>query len=363
MATTRAGGEGRPIVRGMPKSPTIYDVARAAGVAPSTVSRAFSRPGRLNATTVERVRAVAADLGYRASPVASMESRGRSRMIALIVPDITNPFYFEIIRGAESAASEQGYTLVLADTQESQRLEQEALGRAMPSVDGLLLTSTRMSDASIITAAKEKPLVVLNRSVAEVPSVVTDNTAGARRAVEHLWGFGHGAITYVAGPEASWADGMRWRSLREAGSDHGMRVRRLGPFAPTIEGGLYAAQVLADNPTSSVVCYNDQVAIGLIRGLRQLGVRVPDDVSVVGFDNTLIADLVTPGLTTVAAPLGALGATGVQSLLAYIGGAPNRSTGAVVLPSLLVVRESTGPRAAASPFAGSPLEGETDLPA
>lgn len=146
-----------------------------------------------------------------------------------------------------------------------------------------------------------------------------------------------------------------------------MRVRRLGPFAPTIEGGMYAAQVLADHPTSSVVCYNDQVAIGLMRGLMQLGVRVPVDVSVVGFDNTLIADLVTPGLTTVAAPLNALGATGVQSLLAYIGGAPNRSTGAVILPSLLVVRDSTGPRRTESAFGDAPehpgKRDETDLPA
>jgi LacI family transcriptional regulator len=327
----------------MGKPTTIYDIAKAAGVAPSTVSRAFSRPGRLNAATVERVRAVARELGYRSAALVPQETRTRTRMIALIVPDITNPFYFEIIRGAETAASESGYTLVLADTQESQRLEQEALSRAMPVVDGLLLTTTRMSDSSIVTAAKERPLVVLNREVAGVPSVVSDNAGGGRRAVEHLGDLGHSGLTYVAGPPASWADGMRWRSVHDTAASRGLRVRQLGPFTPTVEGGAYAAQAFLDVPTTSVICYNDQLAIGLIRGLRQHGVKVPGEVSVVGFDNTMIAELVTPGLTTVATPLVAMGSAGVQRLLAQIGGSPNRAT-SVVLPSRLVVRDSTGPR-------------------
>jgi hypothetical protein len=121
----------------------------------------------------------------------------------------------------------------------------------MPVVDGLLLTTTRMSDSSVLTAAKETPLVVLNREVAGVPSVISDNTGGGRRAVEHLRDLGHSGLTYVAGPPASWADGMRWRSIYDTASVSGLRVRQLGPFTPTVEGGAYAAQAFLDDPTTS----------------------------------------------------------------------------------------------------------------
>lgn len=324
--------------------PTIYDVARAAGVAPSTVSRAFSRPGRVNAETAERIRVVAEELGYRANPLARALSTHRTQMVALVVSDITNPFYFEIIRGAEHAASAAGYTMVLSDTQESDRLERLALERAMPTVEGFVLASSRLSDTAIRMIAKQKPMVVLNRPVGGVPSVVPDIARGTRRAMEHLGELGHDTIAYVAGPEASWADSMRWRSALEASHELELRVRRLGPHLPTVAAGVEAARELAKAPTTAVLAYNDQLAMGLIRGLTSMGARVPRDVSVVGFDNILAADLVTPGLTTVGAPLRSMGGTAVQNLLAYIGGASHGSNTPVVLPTRLVVRESTAQR-------------------
>src|SRR3954468_9623556 len=207
---------------------TIYDVARAAGVAPSTVSRAVSRPGRGNAATAERVRQVAEELGYRANPLARALSTARSHMLALVVSDVTNPFYSEIVRGAQAEAAERGYTLVLADAQESDRVERAALERALPSVDGVVLGGSRMSDSAIRMIAKQKPVVVLNRVIVDVPCVVPDTATGVRHAVEHLLHLGHGSLTYVAGPEASWADGMRWRSLQDAAGDLQVRVRRIG---------------------------------------------------------------------------------------------------------------------------------------
>ena len=328
----------------MPKAPTIYDVAAAAGVAPSTVSRAFSRPGRVNSATAQRIRDVATELGYRANPLARGLSTARTMTIALVISDITNPFYFEIIRGAQTAVAEAGYTMLLADTQGSDRLERESIERALPSVEGIVLTSSRMSDSAIRMMAKQKPLIVLNRAVVDVPSVVTDNPRGARRAAEHLGGLGHDSITYIAGPEASWADGMRWRALREVELELGLKVRRIGPFPPTVQGGVRAAHELRAHPTSAVIAYNDQLAIGLMRGLASMGARVPGDVSVVGFDNIFGADLVTPGLTTVAAPLRVQGTTAVKNLLALVGGASSRTGEAVVLPTRLVVRASTAQR-------------------
>jgi LacI family transcriptional regulator len=353
--TENPHGYGAPSVDGSPpatddagaeepaRPATIYDVARVVGVAPSTVSRAFARPGRVNAETAARIRQAAAELGYRANSLARALPTGRTSMIALAISDITNPFYNEIIRGAQAGATEAGYTILLADTQESSTVEREALERAMSMVDGIVLATTRMSDSAIRVLAKQRPVIVLNRAVSDVPSVVTDNPRGMRRAVEHLAELGHRRITYVAGPEASWADGVRWRSLREAAMELELQVRRIGPGPPTVGGGVEAAADFLGHPTTAVIAYNDRVAIGVTRGLTAAGALVPKDVSVVGFDNIFAADLVTPPLTTVAAPLNAMGLTAVRNLLAIIGGARPRATEPISLPSRLVVRASTAP--------------------
>jgi LacI family transcriptional regulator len=323
---------------------TIYDVARAAGVAPSTVSRTFSRPGRVNSRTAERVRAVAEELGYRVNPLARALSTARSSMIAVVVSDVANPFYAEIVRGAQTEAAGAGYTLLLTDAQESDRQERTAVERILPVVDGVVLGGSRLSDSAIHVIAKQKPLVVLNRVVVDVPCVVPDHGEGSRLAAAHLAAWGHDSITYVAGPEASWADGMRWRALREATADLDVRLRRIGPVTPDVPGGMRAAAALAEQGATAVVAYNDQVAIGVIRGLRTHGRRVPDEVSVVGFDNIGAAELVTPGLTTIAAPLQAEGAAATKHLLAMIGGAEGRAGRPMVLPVRLVERGSTAQR-------------------
>ena len=262
-------------------------------------------------------------------------------MIALVISDVTNPFYNEIIRGAQVTATEAGYTMLLADAQESGARERETLDRATATVEGIVLATSRMSDAAIRMIAQRRPVIVLNRAVAGVPSVVTDNAYGVGQAVGHLAGRGHRVITYVAGPEASWADGIRWRSLREAAAPLGLQTRRIGPYPPTVAGGERAASEVTG---TAVLAYNDLVAIGLIRTLTARGVRIPGDVSVIGFDNIFAAELVTPALTTVAAPLRLMGRTAVQGLLPLIRGAAPTVTGPVSLPCRLVVRASTAQR-------------------
>ncbi|WP_040157853.1 LacI family DNA-binding transcriptional regulator [Mobilicoccus massiliensis] len=323
------------------RATTIYDVARAAGVSPSTVSRAFSRPGRVSSRTAQHVHEVAERLGYRSDQVRHFATSPRTRTLGLAISDITNPFYFPIIRGAEHAAAAAGYTMLLVDAQESLETEREMLRRALPLVDGFVIASSRLSDTDLRSIAKSVPVVVLNRVVAGLPSVVPDTPRGARRAVEHLATLGHPTITYVAGPEASWADGARWRALREASLELGLRENRVGPVEPTVEGGRAAAVSVAERGDRAVLAYNDLVAMGLVAGLRELGIAVPDEVSVVGFDNIFAADLVTPALTTVAAPLSTLGDTAVRHVLALAGGAEARRGGPIVVPVRLVVRAST----------------------
>jgi DNA-binding LacI/PurR family transcriptional regulator len=342
----------------MDPRPTIYDVAKAAGVSASTVSRAFARPGRVNAETAQRIFDSAQAMGYRAAGLPGLAGT-RTRTLALVVTDITNPFYFEIIRGAHDAAAEAGYTIMLSHTREDPYEEREWTERGLHNVEGVLLASSRMSDSTIRMVAKQKPMVVLNRKLPEVPCILTDNGRGVRRAVEHLAELGHDTITYVAGPESSWADGVRWQSLREAAIELDLRVSRIGPCNnPTIHAGVGLAEEVMRQRTTAVLAFNDVLAIGVMKGLKRLRVRIPDDVSIVGFDNVILADIVEPGLTTVAAPLHAQGVTGVTNLIAVIRGAvPSREP--IVLPVKLVVRESTGQRSRKST---SPARGTTSVP-
>lgn len=329
------GDEARPV--------TIYDVAREAGVVASTVSRAFARPGRVNAVTAERVRVAAQQLGYRVNPLARALPTGKTSIIALTISDVSNPFYTEIIRGAQAAAAEADFTMMLADGQESDVLEREALERSIPIVEGLILATSRMSDAAIKMAAKQKPMVVLNRSIPEVPSLVTDNLSGARQVAGYLHRHGHRSVTYVAGPEASWADGARWRALRTVAAQMHLTTKRIGPFPPNVKGGQLAAEKLKSRPPTAVLAYNDQIAIGLIRTLLMAGIAVPGDVSVIGFDDIFASRLITPALTTVAAPLRQMGEIAVHNLLAVIKGAQPKAGQALVVPTHLVERESAGP--------------------
>jgi LacI family repressor for deo operon, udp, cdd, tsx, nupC, and nupG len=346
---------------------TIYDVARAAEVAPSTVSRAFSRPGRVNSETAARIRRVADELGYRTAPPSRAQATSRTQLLALLVSDVANPFYAELIHGAQAAASAEGYTLLLIDANESEQLERSTLERTLPLVDGVLLAGTRLSDSAIRMLSKQKPVVVLNRTIVDVPSVVPDNARGIRLAVEHLADLGHRSVTYLAGPEASWADGTRWRAVLESCSMLSLRPRRAGPFSPDLGGGARAADELAPALPSAVLAYNDQLAIGLIRGLTARGLRIPRDVSVVGFDNIPVADLVTPGLTTVAAPLHTEGATATRHLLTLVATGQRGTSLSAVLPVRLVVRGSTGPRvrrrrSTRQPNPQEPLRGDPAAP-
>lgn len=327
---------------GRARPTSIYDVARAASVSPSTVSRALSKPGRVSFATAERIREVADRLGYRARPAHRELDPEGPRTLVMMVADITNPVFFGMIRGAERTAMHAGYTLVLAESQEAEEYERQALERLLPSVAGLILTSSRLGDGEVRTLAKQTPLVVLNRLVDQVPSVACDNIRAMKKVVEHLAGLGHRTITYLAGPEASWADGQRWRGLLEAGHELDLTVRRLGPFIPTLAGGRHAATVWEGARSSAVVTYNDLLALGFLEGVTAAGVSVPEQVSVVGFDDIREATLVRPALTTVRSPLVSLGSAAVNHLL-KTHTLPVRTDDRVVLPAQVVVRGSTGP--------------------
>jgi LacI family transcriptional regulator len=327
---------------GKRKRATITDVAKAAGVAPSTVSRAFSNPGRVTQSTREHVVSVAAELGYSPNPMARALESGRTNNFALLVPDITNPYFAGIIKGAERAAAAPGQTLVHGDTQESAAIEEQLLHRLGPAVDGFVLSASRLPDEELHRAAELNPLALVNRALPGIACVVADYDSGTRQIVDHLASLGHESLVFLGGPAESWSGARRWAGLRRAASRAGLRVTRFGPYSPTLGGGPAAADAALAAKATAAVCHNDMLAIGVVRRLAERGIDVPGQLSVVGFDNIFGSELCSPPLTTLAERTEDAGARAIQVLaqLAYQRIAEPPPT---VLPTELVVRGSTGP--------------------
>jgi DNA-binding LacI/PurR family transcriptional regulator len=329
--------------------PTIYDVAREAGVATSTVSRSFSMPNRVSAPTRERVLAVAARLGYRPNPHARALLSGRHHTVAMVVSDITNPHYFELIRGAEMRARASEYTLVLVNAEESPRLEWEQVQRLVPSVDGFVLAASRLPDENLRQIADQRPVVLMSRELQGLASVVLDHVQGCHQIVEHLASLGHTELLYLGGPRSSWMAATRWAALRSAAEQLGLSARRVGPFTPKVSAGGAAGDAALNAGATAVVAHNDLLAIGVLQRLAQRSVRVPEDVSVVGFDNIFTAELCTPSLTTLGGPHADVGRAAVEILLRASGAGRDAELPQVVLPTELVLRGSTGARSLPSP--------------
>jgi len=324
--------------------PTIYDVAAAAGVATSTVSRAFSSPTRVNATTRERVLKIAAELGYRPNPHARALLSGRHHTVAMVVSDITNPHYFELIRGAEMRARASEYTLVLVNAEESPRIEYDQIQRLVSSVDGFVLAASRLPDENLRQIAAQRPVVLMSRELPGLASVVLDHVQGCRQIVEHLASLGHRDLIYLAGPQNSWMAKTRWAALRTAAQELGIQAKRIGPFTPKVSQGGAAADGALNAGATAIVAHNDLLAIGVVQRLTQRSVRVPDDVSVVGFDNIFAANLCTPTLTTLGGVHADVGRAAVEILLEVVGPVRAKETAPpqVALPTELVLRQSTG---------------------
>lgn len=320
---------------------TIYDIAELAGVNPSTVSRALSKPGRISVTTEAKIRAAADKLNFRFNPMARALPTGRSHTLALVVADITNPVVFGIVRGAEQSASAAGYTLVIAESQESGEAEADAIERLMPSVDGVVMATTRLSSDRIADIASRKPIVLINRAVEGVPGILPDVESGVSELLTHLTELGHRSIAYLSGPETSWISDKRFEQMLEATERLGFSLVEIGPNSPTIEGGRAALRrVLAARPTA-VVAFNDLIAIGLMQAAAQQGILVPEQLSVSGFDDIFGSELITPPLTTVRAQLVEAGERAVATLLARLAG-EQTADASPRLATTLIVRGSTG---------------------
>ncbi|GAA1737217.1 LacI family DNA-binding transcriptional regulator [Isoptericola hypogeus] len=323
--------------------PTIYDVARAAGVAPSTVSRAFTKPARVNAATRVRVLAAAAEVGYRHSPQNRSLPGGRHRTVAMVLSDITNPHFFELIRGAEQRVKAADATLVIVNGEESERIEENQIHDLAPGVDGFVLASSRLRDEALREVARRHRVVLLNREVTGLTSVALDTTSGCRQILQHLASLGHRSLVYCAGPPGSWMGAARWSALSAGAEEHGMTAHRVGPYTPTVANGGVAADGALRTGATALVAHNDLLAIGVLRRLAQRGIGVPADVSVVGFDDIFAAEFVHPSLTTLGGPGAHAGRLAVELLIDQFAGRAGAEDEQIRLPTELVLRESSGP--------------------
>lgn len=320
---------------------TIYDIAKLAGVNPSTVSRALNKPERVSTKTRKLVEAAAVELSYQVNPIARALLTGRTSTLGLIVADITNPTFFNVIRGAQSTAILRHHTLILAESSESAATELTAAQRMMPTVDGLILASPRMDDEDIRTLARDKPVVVINREVEGVSCVIPDVEKGISQAVRSLAANGHKKLAFIAGPPQSWMSARRWEGVEAACEWSRIETLRFESTEPTVEGGRLLARAIRSSGATAALAYNDLLAIGLMQELQAAGVSVPDRLSIVGFDDIFGADFTTPPLTTIRSPLTECGALAAERMLDLLNGVPE-ARGTLRAETELILRGSSG---------------------
>jgi DNA-binding LacI/PurR family transcriptional regulator len=327
---------------------TIRDVARQAGVAVSTASRALSGGGPVGEATAERVRSAATALGYEPNRWAASLRGGATKRIAMVVPDLRNPFFADLVKGAQARARELGYMLFVADTDDDPREESRMVRAVSDRVDGALLCTPRTDAGHLDVLTSLAPTVLLHRTSAATPYVISDVADGVAQAVANLTALGHRRIGYVDGPPESWSAELRRRTIAETGERMGVRIATIAQVAARFDGGVVAGDLAIASGVTAVLAFNDIVSFGLMHRLSNRGVAVPDDVSIIGFDDVAEARMSTPALTTVAQPLNLSGRKAVEMLVDLLAGRELRER-AVVLPTSLVVRDTTAaPRAVAA---------------
>lgn len=330
---------------------TIADVARAAGVSTATVSRALSNPDMVSEPRRSQVQQAAKALGYAPNYAAQSLRTTRSRRIILTVPDISNPFFSAVIRGAEEAALAARYSLLIGDTHyDSEREEYYAAMLTRREADGMVFLGHRLAPtAAAIVADLGAEAPIVNGCEFEpginVSSVHIANAVAAAEAMQHLYELGHRRIGVITGPLLSPISRDRLSGVQGAAAGQRLWdqvVVRTGDFSVDAGEALALDLLRESAPPTAIFCFSDEMAIGAIAAIRSLGLDCPRDVSVVGFDDIRYARAFAPALTTVSQPKEAIGRKAVEMLLAILS---KKSVGvdSITLPHELVIRDSSAP--------------------
>lgn len=333
----------------MHRPTSIKDIARIANVSHSTVSRALQNSPLISGRTAERIQRIARESGYRASAIARGLVTQRTKTIGVVVTTIADPFVSDVVNGIEDCGNDYGYSVFLANSNaEPDREKKVVQSFSERRVEGIVVTSSRVGALYLPLLAEMRiPIVLVNNQHPGefVNSILIENVKGSADAVNHLIQLGHKRIAYVGDRFGYQSDTERFAGYREA-------LERTGlPFAPELvvhgdgkcEGGMMGVETLLGLPTppTAIFCYNDMTAIGALRQLQLRKLRVPEDISIVGFDDLFIASYMNPPLTTVHQPRRLMGRLAMESLLRLISSEETARTTKV--PAELIVRDSTAP--------------------
>lgn len=330
---------------------TIYDVAREAGVAPSTVSNALSGRSPVSVTSLARVQAAVEKLNYRALPLAQALRARRSYAIGVLMADVANPSFPDFVRGIEDVVVRENCTLLLGNTdgrEDAQLAHMAAL--LARGVDGIVMISQHTGSSPIrrLLASGTPHVFIQRRTPPHVDDYVgSDNKGGILAAIRHLVRFGHRRIGFVRGPEESSTAQERLAAFREAVSSLALAAdpELIYPGDYTTESGYHAATVMLQqaSPPSAIVASNDMNALGVIEAAHQLRIRIPEDLSVIGFDDIALSGLGRIDLTTIHLPKREMGKAAAELLINRIGATERAPAREIIFPTRLVIRGSTGP--------------------
>jgi DNA-binding LacI/PurR family transcriptional regulator len=328
------------------RAATIRDVAAAAQVSTATVSKFVNGNQRFTAEVEARIAQAVRTLGYSLNPMARGMITGQTGNVGIIILDILNPYFTSLVKGASRMAASAGLNLIIADAAESTAPELGVLQSLCRRVDGLIVSARLPAPVIEALFASGTPVVFYGRPALHpnAHNVGCDNHAAALMLGRHLRELGHRRISYLGFSGARWS-AERERGLRDAFRDVNARFRVFDAAAPSAEEGerLASTILLSQDMDDAIVTYNDLLAMGLLLEAKTLGIRVPEQVSVAGFDNIAYGRLVSPALTSVDMMGEATGELAMRKLLGVVRGEPSQHDDDV-LPSRVIARASTGPR-------------------
>lgn len=329
------------------KIATIQDVARVAGVSTATVSRTLSKPSVVSPTTRAAVLDAVEQTGYRINTTASNLRRQRTGSVIALVPNLANPFFSQILAGMSSVLTEAGLGLLVADTQSGTDPDERLRHFLVSGVaDGLIVFDGTLSPQVLDMPGRPPVLMACEWMDRNLPSVTVDNQAGARLAVDHLVQEGHSRIGYIAGPEGNVLSVARQQGFTAALQIHDLPLRADWQYEGdySMDSGMVAARrwmAMSDRPTA-LFCASDEMAVGFVGAVQRAGLRVPDDVSVIGFDNIEVVQHLTPPLTTIRQPRNQIGVRAAEMLIEMIS-AGSLSGPSEVIDVEFMPRSSVGP--------------------
>ena len=332
---------------------TMAQVAQHAGVSQASVSRVLNGVATVDPAIVAKVNRAVAALNYSPSEAARSLVRGSSHTIALLVPDLENPMFQGVLKGLTVAAARDGYRVLVADSAEAVGVEADIAGEARSKCDALVLVSPRMPDAELRELIQRTtPVVVVNRRVDDTAAaqLSVDYTAAVKELGVHLRGFGHRRIAYVAGPALSYANEQRAQGLGELAREHPDLEFLTIPAGSSMEAGYDAADAVLETGATAAIAFNDLVALGLMSRLREVGVEVPQQLSIVGIDDIPQSRFAAPPLTTMSVPRIEIGRQAWNRMRQALDG--ENAGHALFYRPVLVPRQSSGPASHASGWVG-----------